>query len=107
VQREQLRLGDLARHPHQFFLDQLVAGDGLPVELLAGFGVLQCRVVAGHGRADRAPADAVARLVQAHERALQAARPGSRLAAGMCTSCSDRPLVTEARRLHLPCTSLA
>src|ERR1700691_523644 len=32
---------------------------------------------------------------------------GSRLAAGMCTSCMDRPLVTEARRLHLPCTSKA
>ena len=49
---EELPLGDLADHPHQFFLDELVAGDGLVAELLAEAGVLQGGVVAGHGGAD-------------------------------------------------------
>ena len=45
---------------------------GLFANCLRGLRVLQRRVVAGHRRAERAPADAVARLVQAAERALQA-----------------------------------
>jgi hypothetical protein len=55
VEREQLGLGDFAGHPDQLFLDELMAGDGLPVELLAEFGVLERGVVAVHGRADGAP----------------------------------------------------
>ena len=56
-----------------------MAGDGLIVELLSRLRVLQGRVVAGHGRADRSPADAVARLVEAHERALQSAGAGQQV----------------------------
>ena len=107
VEREQLGLGDFADHPDQLFLDELMAGDGLIVKLFPGLGVLQSGVVAGHGRADRSPADAVARLVEAHQRALEAAAPGSRLAAGTWTSWSERPLVIEARSDHLPWTSNA
>jgi hypothetical protein len=70
VQREQLRLGDFVGHPDQLLLHNLVAGDGLVAELLAEFGVLQGSVVAGHGRADGSPTDAVAGLVEAHEGAL-------------------------------------
>src|SRR5579859_6141223 len=46
-------------------------GDGLVGELFARFGVLQSRVVAGHGGADGSPADAVARLIEAAERAAE------------------------------------
>ena len=62
LQREQLCLGDFGDHPHQFVLHQLMGSDGLVLELLALFRVLQRGVVARHGRADRAPADAVTRL---------------------------------------------
>ena len=69
-------------HPDELFLDELVAGDGLAVELLAGLGVLERGVVAGHGRADGAPTDAVAGLVEAHERALEAAGAGEQVGGG-------------------------
>ena len=82
VEREQLGLGDFAGHPDQLFLDELVAGDGLVVELLADLGVLERGVVAGHGRADGAPTDAVAGLVEAHERALEAAGAGQQVGGG-------------------------
>ena len=59
-----------------------MAGDGHAMELLARLGVLQCRVVAGHGSADGAPANAVARLVETHERALQTAGAGQQVARG-------------------------
>ena len=82
VQREQLRLGNFAEHPDELFLDELMAGDGLVVELLSGLGVLQRGVVAGHGCADGSPTDAVARLVQAHQRALEAAGAGQQVGGG-------------------------
>ena len=72
--RQQLRLGDLADHPHQLLLHELVAAMGMIVELLAELRVLQRAVVARHRRADRAPGDPVARLVQAAQRRLQPAR---------------------------------
>ena len=50
-----------------------VAGDRL-VEHDPAPGVAEGLVVAGHGRADRAPGDAVAGLGQAHQRALEPAR---------------------------------
>src|SRR6266403_812953 len=65
LQREQLALADFGDHPGEFFLDELVRGDGLVSELLARFGVLQRGVVAGHSRAECAPADAIARLIEA------------------------------------------
>jgi len=72
VEREQLGLGDFIGHPHKLFLDNLVAGNRLVAELLAEFGVLERGVVAGHGRADGSPGDAVTRLIEAHEGALDA-----------------------------------
>ncbi len=49
---------------------------------LRSFGVLEGGVVAVHGRADGAPAYAVARLVEAHERALQALCAGEQVGGG-------------------------
>ena len=71
VQRQQLRLGDLSDHPGQLLLNQLMGGDGPVVELLADHGVLPRRLIAIHGGAEHAPADAVARLGEAAERAFQ------------------------------------
>ena len=106
VQGEQLRLADLGDHPGQLFLDQLMAGDRLVAKLLAQEGVLQRRVVAGHSCADGSPGDAVAGLVEAHERGLEAAGFGQTgWLAGTRTSCSESPEVTEARSDHLPWTS--
>ena len=82
VEREQLRLGDFAGHPDQLFLDELMAGDGLVVELLSGFGVLQRGRVAVHGRADGAPTDAVAGLIEAHQRAFEAPCAGQQVGCG-------------------------
>ncbi len=45
-------------------------------------GVIERAVVARHGRADRAPADAVARLVQAGERAFQSCNAGQQIFGG-------------------------
>ena len=42
------------------------------MKLAAGFGVLEGGVIASHGGADRAPADAVARLREAGKRGAQA-----------------------------------
>ena len=70
---EELALRDLRDHPRQLFLDQLVTGDRLAGELHSLAGVLERRVVALHRRAEPAPADAVARLVQGLERAADAA----------------------------------
>src|ERR1700675_3902461 len=71
VKREQLSFDDFGDHPSELFLDELVRGDRLVGELLARLGVLQSGVVAGHGRAEGAPADAVTRLVEATQRAAQ------------------------------------
>src|SRR5271157_1373132 len=69
-----LRFADLADHPDQLLLHELVRGDGLIVELLAELRVLQRAVVAGHRRSNCAPRDAVTRLVQAAQGRLQPAR---------------------------------
>ena len=82
VEREQLAFDDFGDHPGEFFLHELVRGDGLVGELLARLGVLQRGVVAGHGRAESAPADAVARLVEATERAAQAGDAGQKIFLG-------------------------
>ena len=82
-----------------------MAGDGLVAELLAQQGILQRRIVAGHGGAERAPTDAVASLIETHEGRLKPPEPGSSADAGTRTSCMERPEVTEARRDHLPWTS--
>jgi hypothetical protein len=50
-------------------------GDGL-VELDAGLGVLDRGVVTGHRRAERAPRDAEAGVVEARERPTQALHAG-------------------------------
>ena len=66
---------DLGLHVGQLLLHQLVGGQRL-AELLAVEHVLARAVPAVLGRAERAPGDAVARAVQAGERALQAAHLG-------------------------------
>ena len=50
VQREKLALHNLGNHPSEFFLDQLMTGDGLVGKLLAGLRVLQRGIITGHGR---------------------------------------------------------
>jgi len=52
------------------------------VKLASAFCIAQRGVVAIHGRANGAPTDAVAGLVEAHQRALRPPVPGIRLAAG-------------------------
>ena len=71
VQREKLRLGDFRDHPGELFLHELMARDGAIVELLASERVATRRFVAIHGRAQHAPADAVARLRQTTKRRFQ------------------------------------
>ena len=79
-------LCDFGDHPGEFVLYQLVRGDGLVRELFARLGILQRGVVAGHGRADGAPADAVAGLIQAAERPFSPSMPGSIFSAGISQS---------------------
>ena len=65
-------------------LDELEADAIGLVELHARLGVVERRLVAGPRRADRAPGDAEARLVEARQRPSQRRRTsGSMLAAGM------------------------
>ena len=91
LQHEKLRLGDFGNHPDQFFLHELVRGDRAIVELFALLCVVERRVVASHGRADRAPADAVARLIQTTKAALSGLRrPGNRFSAGILQSVIER-----------------
>src|SRR5581483_8594551 len=71
LEREQLSLDQFRRHDRQFLLHQLEAGDRL-AKLHASLRVLQRRLEARARRAIRAPGDAVARLIQAGERAAQA-----------------------------------
>ena len=68
VQRDQGGSIDLERHLGELLLRQLIAGDRL-AEDHALLRVLECGLEAGARRADGAPDDAVARLVQAGERA--------------------------------------
>src|SRR3954470_5314146 len=65
--RHQLRLLELEHHVDELALGELEAGDRPPV-LHARLRVLERRLVTRPPGADRAPADAVARLVQARER---------------------------------------
>src|SRR3954471_11902890 len=65
--RHELRLLELQHHVDELALGELEAGDRPPV-LHARLRVLERRLVTRAPGADRAPADAVARLVQARER---------------------------------------
>src|SRR6185436_4706435 len=64
---EQLALRDLGDHVHELLLDELVAGDGT-VELPPLLAVAERGQVARARRAERAPYDPVARLVETRER---------------------------------------
>src|SRR5205085_8634003 len=70
--REELSLGDLRHHVDELLLHELKAGDR-PLELHPLLRIRERRLVAGHRRADRAPDDAVARLVQTTEWPFEAA----------------------------------
>src|SRR6266702_403803 len=61
--------GDLGLHVDELLLDQLIGGEG-PTELLALERVAPRRMPAEFGGAERAPGNAVARVVEAGERAL-------------------------------------
>ncbi len=67
LQRER----DLGLHVRELLLDKLI-GCERPAELLAVEHVLARRMPAALRRAERAPGDAVARRVEASERALEA-----------------------------------
>src|SRR5258705_4641469 len=75
LETEELRLGDLVDHPHELLLDELERADGL-AELDALLRVLERPVVAAHGGADDAPGDAVARLRETGQRALDTLHAG-------------------------------
>jgi hypothetical protein len=81
---------DLGLHVGELLLDELVGGER-PAELLAVERVLARRVPAELGRAHRAPGDAVARAVEAAERARQARR---RSAAGSPRHDTSTPSIT-------------
>ena len=72
VQRHELRLHDLGEHDREALLLQLEAADRL-VEHHAARGIRERLLVAGHRGADHAPRDAVARLRETHQRALDPA----------------------------------
>src|SRR5689334_2716608 len=74
--REELALRDLGDHPGEPLLDELVRRDRPVLPLLATLRVLERRAVGRHRAAERAPRDAVARLGQAGERALEALDAG-------------------------------
>ena len=101
VQRHELRLHDLGQHVRQPHLLNLDPPIGLS-NMTRFFGVAERLLVAGHRRADRAPRDAVARLREAHERALDAARSwaGSR-PSGSCTSWKTSSLVSRRAEREL------
>ena len=102
--RQQLGLGDRGQ-----LVDQLVLGSWKPRSACrtatAGFGVGQRAFVAGHRRADHAPDDPEAGLVEAAQRRPEALAPGSSAVAGrrMSSKCSSE--VTEARSESLSLTS--
>ncbi len=79
---QQLRLGDLGDHPGQLLLHELVRGDGPVIELLANQRVPPCSLVAVHGRAEGAPAYAVAGLGEAGQRGFQTRRAGQAVRLG-------------------------
>ena len=93
---------DLGLHVGELFLDELVRGERA-AELLAIERVLARGVPAGLRRAQRAPRDAVARAVEAAERARRGPCTfGSRWSAGTGTSSITISPVTDVRRLNLP-----
>jgi len=69
---------DFGLHVGEFFLDELVVRERA-AELLARERVVARGMPAKLGRAERAPSDAVSRLVQAVERAGKAARAGQQV----------------------------
>src|SRR4051795_788244 len=81
VQRHQLPLAQLDRHVGELLLGELEAADRR-AELRPGSRVLQRRLIARAGRAERSPQDAVARLVQAGQRAAQPPDLGERRVRG-------------------------
>ena len=91
LQRQQLPLGDFRQHPHQLLLHQLMPGDGLARPLLALLGIIERGLVALHGRAQRAPTDAVARLRQAAERRPQPVGLGQAVASGNLAVAQRQP----------------
>ena len=82
LQHKELCLGDLADHPGEFVLHELVRGDGLVAPLLTQQRILQCAVIARHCCAERSPGDAVAGLIQAHQWRFQAAGFGQQIRLG-------------------------
>src|SRR5258708_27046902 len=82
MQGQELPLHDFRDHPGELFLYELMRGDGLVGKLLARFGVLKRSVVAGHVVAQRAPSDAVARLIEAAERTFESDNVGQQIFSG-------------------------
>ncbi len=74
---------------------------------VARLGVVERRLVAGAAGAHRAPEDAVARLVEARQRAAHGRHPGRRAESGRRTSSSTSSEVTDARSDSLRWMSLA
>src|ERR1041384_6467252 len=97
LQAQELGLGDLGDHLDELLLDELERPDGL-AELDGRLRVLEAPVVAAHRRPDRPPRDAVARLGQAGERALQAPDAGQ-LVLGRDAAVGERQLRGD-RRAH-------
>jgi len=65
VKGEELALGDFRDHPGKFFLDELMTGYRLIMELFASECVGTCSFVAVHSSADHAPTDAKTGLREA------------------------------------------
>ena len=81
---------DLGLHVGELLLDQLVRRER-PAELLAIEHVLARAMPAVLGCAERAPGDAVARRIEAGERALQAAHVGEGVLLRAERRCPSRP----------------
>src|SRR5450759_478965 len=75
VKGKQRASGEIDGHPRELGLGELESADRT-AELLALTRVLQCGLERAAGGAHRAPKDAVARLIQAGQRADEAARLG-------------------------------
>ena len=112
MHREELSFHDFGNHPGEFFLNELVRGDGLIGKLFASFGVLQGGVVAGHGCADGAPADAITSLIEAAERTAEASDAGKKVFFGdftiakrkaACNGGAERPFSVNVPGLEARC----
>lgn len=82
VDGEELGLGDFGDHPGEFFLYELVGGDGAVVELFAVDGVLAGGFVAVHGGSEDAPADAVAGLGETAQSGFESGGAGQEVVGG-------------------------